>query len=56
MLTHGAGANSKSALLVAVAEAFADAGFTVLRCDLRFRQDRPFGPPGRAMPSVTAKG
>lgn len=45
VLTHGAGANSKSALLVAVAEAFADAGFTVLRCDLRFRQDRPFGPP-----------
>jgi predicted alpha/beta-hydrolase family hydrolase len=45
VLTHGAGANSKSALLVAVAEAFADVGFTVLRCDLRFRQDRPFGPP-----------
>lgn len=45
VLTHGAGANSRSALLAALAEAFADAGFTVLRCDLRFRQDRPFGPP-----------
>lgn len=45
VLTHGAGANSKSALLVALADAFANAGFAVLRCDLRFRQDRPFGPP-----------
>lgn len=32
-------------LLVAVAEAFAGAGFTVLRCDLPFRQLRRFGPP-----------
>ena len=28
-----------------MAETFADAGFTVLRCDLPFRQDRPYGPP-----------
>jgi hypothetical protein len=32
-------------LLVALAGAFADAGFTVLRCDLPFRQQRSFGPP-----------
>ena len=46
VLTHGAGSNSQSPLLMAVAEAFADAGFTVLRCDLPFRQSRPYGPPG----------
>jgi uncharacterized protein len=45
VLTHGAGANCQSALLIALAEAFAGAGFTVLRCDLPFRQARPFGPP-----------
>jgi len=32
-------------LLVALAEAFAGAGFVVLRCDLPFRQQRSFGPP-----------
>jgi hypothetical protein len=32
-------------LLVAMAEAFASAGFAVLRCDLPFRQQRSFGPP-----------
>jgi len=45
ILTHGAGGNAKMALLVAMAEAFAGAGFTVLRCNLPFRQSRPFGPP-----------
>ncbi|HUK25980.1 MAG TPA: alpha/beta family hydrolase [Terriglobales bacterium] len=45
VLTHGAGANCQSALLTAVAESFASAGLTVLRCDLPFRQLRPFGPP-----------
>lgn len=45
VLTHGAGGNAKMALLVALAETFAGAGFTVLRCDLPFRQVRPFGPP-----------
>lgn len=46
VLTHGAGANCRSKLLVALAQAFADiAGFTVLRCDLPFRQKRPQGPP-----------
>ena len=46
ILTHGAGANAQAPLLRALAEAFAAAGFTVLRCDLPFRQTRPFGPPG----------
>jgi predicted alpha/beta-hydrolase family hydrolase len=45
VLTHGAGSNSQSPLLIALAEAFAPAGFTVLRCDLPFRQARPYGPP-----------
>lgn len=45
VLTHGAGGNAQMALLVALAEAFADTGFTVLRCNLPFRQNRPFGPP-----------
>jgi predicted alpha/beta-hydrolase family hydrolase len=45
VLTHGAGSNCQSPLLVTLAEAFADAGFTVLRCDLPFRQNRPYGPP-----------
>jgi predicted alpha/beta-hydrolase family hydrolase len=45
VLTHGAGGNCKATLLVALAETFAQAGFVVLRCDLAFRQDRPYGPP-----------
>jgi predicted alpha/beta-hydrolase family hydrolase len=45
VLTHGAGSNCKTPLLIALAEAFTDTGFTVLRCDLPYRQDRPFGPP-----------
>ncbi len=45
ILTHGAGGNAQSALLIALAEAFAGAGFTVLRCDLPFRQKRAYGPP-----------
>ncbi len=45
VFTHGAGGNAKSPMLVSLAEAFAGAGFTVLRCDLPFRQSRAFGPP-----------
>ena len=44
-LTHGAGANCRSNLMIAISSAFAEAGFTVLRYDLPFRQVRPFGPP-----------
>jgi len=46
VLTHGAGGNAQAPLLIALAEAFAAAGFTVLRCNLPYRQARPFGPPG----------
>lgn len=47
VLTHGAGANCNAPLLVALASAFCDSGWTVLRCDLPFRQSRPTGPPPR---------
>jgi uncharacterized protein len=47
ILTHGAGANCTAPLLVALAEAFCVSGWTVLRCDLPFRQSRPHGPPPR---------
>jgi predicted alpha/beta-hydrolase family hydrolase len=47
VLTHGAGSNCQAPLLIAVAEAFADGGFVVLRCDLPYRQARPHGPPFR---------
>jgi len=47
VLTHGAGANCEAPLLVALAEVFCDAGMSVLRCDLPFRQLRPHGPPMR---------
>ncbi len=45
VLTHGAGGNCRAPLLIAVAAAFCNAGYRVLRCDLPFRQRRPFGPP-----------
>jgi predicted alpha/beta-hydrolase family hydrolase len=47
ILTHGAGANCQSPLLIGLADAFCAAGLTVLRCDLPFRQSRPQGPPPR---------
>jgi hypothetical protein len=47
VLTHGAGSNCRSPLLVALANAFSASGITVLRCDLPFRQLRPTGPPPR---------
>jgi len=46
VLTHGAGSNAQAPLLIALAETFCAAGFTVLRCDLPYRQSRSFGPPG----------
>jgi predicted alpha/beta-hydrolase family hydrolase len=47
ILTHGAGSNCESPLLVTLAEAFAQQGWAVLRCDLAFRQLRRQGPPPR---------
>lgn len=46
VLTHGAGGNAQAPLLRALADTFSTNGFTVLRCDLPFRQVRSFGPPG----------
>ncbi len=48
VLTHGAGGNAEAPLLVAVTEAFATRGVTVLRCDLPYRQARPRGAPSPA--------
>ena len=48
VLTHGAGANCRSPLLVTLADAFCGVGVTVLRYDLPFRQERPKGPPLRS--------
>ena len=56
VLTHGAGANCQSKLLIALANAFADSGLLVLRCDLPFRQSRPHGPPFPAMAARDREG
>ena len=48
VLTHGAGADCQSRLLVEMSDALAKAGFTVLRFDLPFRRERPHGPPSPA--------
>lgn len=45
VLTHSAGNNCNSPLLIALAESLCTKGVTVLRCDLPFRQARPHGPP-----------
>ncbi|MGH9677196.1 MAG: alpha/beta hydrolase family protein [Candidatus Acidiferrum sp.] len=45
VLTHGAGADCQSRLLVEMSDALAACGFTVLRFDLPFRQLRRHGPP-----------
>jgi predicted alpha/beta-hydrolase family hydrolase len=56
VLAHGAGGNAEAPLLVAAANAFAAAGFTVLRCDLPFRQKRPKGPPSPASAAADRDG
>jgi len=48
VLTHGAGGNAGSPILVDLAGAFAGAGLVVLRCDLPYRQGRAHGPPSRS--------
>lgn len=45
VLTHGAGGTKDAPLLVAVANAFAERGVAVLRCDLPYRQVRARGAP-----------
>ncbi|HLH06677.1 MAG TPA: alpha/beta fold hydrolase [Terriglobales bacterium] len=56
VLAHGAGSNAQSPVLIAVAEAFAEAGVIVLRIDLPFRQSRPHGPPFPAMAARDRQG
>jgi predicted alpha/beta-hydrolase family hydrolase len=56
VLTHGAGANCQSKLFIALADAFSNAGYLVLRCDLPFRQSRPHGPPFPAMAARDREG
>jgi predicted alpha/beta-hydrolase family hydrolase len=46
LLSHGAGGDCKNPLMVAVATAFCDAGYLVLRWDLPFRQAGPRSSPG----------
>jgi predicted alpha/beta-hydrolase family hydrolase len=45
VLTHGAGSNAQAPFLIALANALAESGWIVLRCDLPYRQKRSFGPP-----------
>ena len=45
VLTHSAASNAQAPVLLAIGGAFAEAGFTVLRLNLPFRQNRSFGPP-----------
>lgn len=52
VLSHGAGSNSQSKVLIAMADALSGSGFEVLRIDLPFRQERPHGPP---FPSSASK-
>jgi hypothetical protein len=56
ILTHGAGANCNAPVLLAVTALFCDAGVTVLRCDLPFRQKRKSGPPFPAMAAADRAG
>jgi predicted alpha/beta-hydrolase family hydrolase len=44
-ITHGAGSNCEAPLLIAIADAFAAAGFYVLRFDLPYRQQGKTTPP-----------
>ncbi len=55
-LTHGAGGDCAHPLLVRIADAFCAAGLAVLRCDLRFRQQRRSGPPSPAQSAADRGG
>ena len=56
ILAHGAGSSAQAPLLVALSQTFSDAGFTVLRIDLPYRQTRFSGLPVRQPPRVIAQG
>ena len=56
VLTHGAGSDCNTPLLIAVAARFCAAGTTVLRCDLAFRRRRAKGPPSPATAAADRAG
>ena len=56
VLTHGAGTSADAPLLVALAEAFAASGLSVLRCELPFRRARSTGPPSPASAAADREG
>ena len=56
VLTHGAGGNCRSPLLIAAAEAFCAEGLVVFRCDLPFRQRRATGPPSPSTAAADREG
>jgi len=56
VLTHGAGGNCGSALLVNLASALAELGWAVLRCDLPFRQKGKSRPPSPAQAQADREG
>jgi hypothetical protein len=56
ILTHGAGSNCNSPLLMALTEGFCATGLTVFRCDLPFRQLRSHGPPPRGSAELDQQG
>ena len=56
VLTHGAGGDSHSPLLIAAAQAFCAEGVSVLRCDLPFRQRRATGPPSPSTAAADREG
>lgn len=56
VLTHGAGGNCESPLLIALCDVFAEQGVAALRCDLPYRQKRPGGPPSPSGAAMDRKG
>src|SRR5580658_99383 len=56
VLTHGAGGNCRSPLLIAAAKAFCAEGVSVLRCDLPFRKRRAIGPPSPSTAAADREG
>ena len=56
VLTHGAGGNCESPLLIALCDVFAEKGVAALRCDLPYRQKRPSGPPSPSGAPMDRKG
>jgi uncharacterized protein len=56
VLTHGAGGNCDSALLIALADGLAAVGVNTLRCNLPYRQRKPTGPPSPSDAKLDQEG